>query len=92
MVQNNRSDGRRPSRHPDFGDDKPWLCNNCSFMLGLLSPDGETIRIKYKDLYLEIEGGNIKIKCRKCGRDNQLAYELDKPIISNQTVHYSVKG
>lgn len=53
--------------------DKPWQCSKCGQMLGVVSEDKETVRIKYKDLFIFIEGGSITTLCRKCGFPNSLS-------------------
>lgn len=53
--------------------DRPWLCK-CGFLLGIVSPDKNTLRIKYKDLYISIEGKDVKVTelCRRCAVPNVL--------------------
>ena len=52
--------------------DKPWICPGCGALLGYVGKGGREIRIKYKDLYITVEGGRITRPCRKCGRLNEL--------------------
>ena len=52
--------------------DKPWLCSNCKYMLGVVSQDGSEVRFKYKDFYATVEGGNVRVICRRCGQINSL--------------------
>lgn len=54
--------------------DKPWLCS-CGFLLGIVSPDSNILRIKYKDLYVSIEGKDVKVTqlCRRCATPNVLS-------------------
>jgi len=53
--------------------DKPWKCTNCSFLLGVLSQDLTTLRIKWRDLFVTvIEAQQVKVICRRCGRENVL--------------------
>lgn len=54
--------------------DRPWLCK-CGFLLGIVSPDSNTLRIKYKDLYLSVEGADVKVTqlCRRCATPNTLS-------------------
>lgn len=60
--------------------DKPWLCK-CGFLLGIVSPDKNTLRIKYKDLYIAIEGKDVKVTelCRRCAIPNVLTSGEDLP-------------
>jgi len=51
---------------------KEWLCETCGFVLGYSDPNKNVIRIKYKDLYLWIEGGRVSNICRRCGAINEL--------------------
>lgn len=54
--------------------DRKWLCENesCRALLGFIDEKLNQVRIKYKDLYVSVEGGRIVIKCRRCARDNEL--------------------
>lgn len=91
MTQQGQSEQQR--RVPSsFGKDKPWLCYNCNFMLGLVAPGGKTLRIKYKDLYLVVQGGRVEELCRKCGRVNALEYTPDGSgeVTASQNIQYSV--
>lgn len=49
---------------------KKWLCEACSFLLGFV--DGNILRIKRKDLYVETEGGKVTVTCCRCGKKNIL--------------------
>ena len=48
--------------------DVPWKCPSCGFLLGVVSADRITLRIKYKDFYVMIAGKDVKVTelCRKC--------------------------
>ena len=46
-----------------------WLCQSCKTLLAFI--DGEVMRIKRKDVYVEVEGGRVMIICRKCGKRNE---------------------
>lgn len=48
-----------------------WLCTECKFTLGFVE-DKKIVRIKRKDLYVEVEHGNIKVICCRCGKQNEL--------------------
>lgn len=48
-----------------------WFCVACSSLLGVVE-NKKIIRIKRKDLYLEIEGGKITVICCRCGKPNTL--------------------
>lgn len=60
--------------------DVPWKCA-CGFLLGVLSPDTNTLRIKYKDLYLSIEGKDVKVTelCRRCATPNKIESTPEVP-------------
>jgi len=51
--------------------EKAWKCK-CGFLLGITSPTGKTLRIKYKDLYLTISGDDVTVTeiCRRCAAAN----------------------
>jgi len=54
--------------------DRKWLCDNenCRALLGFIDEKLNQVRIKYKDLYVTIEGGRIILTCRKCAKVNEL--------------------
>lgn len=56
---------------------KEWRCIGCKTRLAFVE-NGEIIRIKRKDLYVETEGGRTKIMCYKCGRANEVIDEKYK--------------
>lgn len=53
-----------------------WLCVSCKFLLGYVE-DKENVRIKRKDLYIEIKGGEIKVNCPRCGKRNSMEYNTE---------------
>ena len=53
-------------------EEHEWRCSACSLKLGIVGADRTTVRIKYKDLYLSIEGGKIQFLCRRCATVNIL--------------------
>jgi len=67
-------------------DDKPWTCK-CGFLLGIVSPKNNTLRIKYKDLYLSISGETIKVTqlCRRCATPNVLSNTQEPPEVPSET-------
>lgn len=48
-----------------------WLCSECRFTLAFVEGK-KIIRIKRKDLYVEVEGGRVKVICCRCGKPNEL--------------------
>ena len=54
--------------------DQKWLCQNetCKALLGYVDEDSNQVRIKYKDLYVTVEGGRITLICRHCAKVNIL--------------------
>jgi hypothetical protein len=48
-----------------------WLCIGCKFILAYIE-DKKIIRIKRKDLYVEIVGGTVTVTCCRCGKRNTL--------------------
>lgn len=48
-----------------------WLCLGCNFLLGIVE-NKKIVRIKRKDLYLEVEGGRITVNCCRCAKPNTL--------------------
>jgi hypothetical protein len=53
-------------------EEHEWRCSACSLKLGIISVDKTSVRIKYKDLYITIEGGRIQFLCRRCATVNIL--------------------
>lgn len=49
-----------------------WRCSECKAVLGYLSRDKETVRVKYKDLLVHVFRGEISRNCRFCGAWNVL--------------------
>ena len=52
-----------------------WICA-CKALLGFVE-DKRIIRIKRKDLYIEVEGGKVTRNCTKCGKPNTLIDKTD---------------
>jgi len=65
-----------PSKEADkqnfHSRDFRWKCTNCEMLLGFISHDCKTVRIKYRDLYVAVEGGDVACTCRRCGKVNVL--------------------
>ena len=60
--------------------DKPWKCENCSFLLGILSRDGSELRIKWRDLYVVVKEAEwVKVTCRRCSRENTIIGDKPQP-------------
>ncbi len=47
-----------------------WKCTACCKILGYTDPNKEILRIKYKDLYIYVKGGEVTEICRYCGKAN----------------------
>jgi len=69
--------------------DLPWKCSKCGQMLGVVSSDKTQVRIKYKDLFVFIEGGNVTTLCRKCGYPNTLTDQPTEEEKAAEEVHNS---
>lgn len=54
-----------------------WECLGCKAILGFIE-NKCIIRIKRKDLYVEVEGGKVTTPCYRCGKRNSLAYDSDR--------------
>lgn len=48
-----------------------WSCVQCRFTLGFVE-NKKVVRIKRKDLYVEVEGGSVTVLCCRCGKPNKL--------------------
>lgn len=57
-----------------------WLCSACKFILGFIE-NKTTVRIKRKDLYIEVEGGVVKEICPRCGKQNTLVDEKQDDVV-----------
>lgn len=55
-----------------------WLCSDCKFLLGYVE-NKTVVRIKRKDLYVHVQGGDVTMNCCRCGKTNRLQDD------SNQT-------
>lgn len=51
-----------------------WKCFECKSILGYTNSQKDELRIKYKDLYVFIKGGETTVICRSCGRRNTVVY------------------
>ena len=49
-----------------------WKCVACFSVLGYTDADKEVLRIKYKELYVWMRGGEISCICRYCGKVNSV--------------------
>ena len=63
---------------------KPWKCLCCGMTLGIVE-NGNTLRIKRKDLFVTIERGKVTEICTSCGKPNTLDDE-------NSTVTMDIKS
>jgi len=66
-----RKTGKRVS------DDSRWACEGCHATLGYVDKTGKILRVKYRDLYITVEGGTTTVVCRVCGRHARLEYIED---------------
>ncbi len=55
-----------------------WKCSACCKVLGYTDPNKEVLRIKYKDLYIYVKGGEVTEICRYCGKANVVVYDEKK--------------
>ncbi len=55
-----------------------WKCVACFAILGYTDASREVLRIKYKDLYVYVNGGEVTEICRSCGKANTVTYEVKK--------------
>lgn len=44
-----------------------WRCPDCHAVLGIISADLETLRIKKGDMVIHIVGGKVSRVCKSCG-------------------------
>jgi gamma-glutamylcysteine synthetase len=51
-----------------------WKCVECKSILGYTNAHKDQLRIKYKDLYVFIKGGQTTVICRSCGCQNTVSY------------------
>ncbi len=55
-----------------------WKCAACFSVLGYTDSDREVLRIKYKELYVWMKGGEISCICRYCGKVNSVTSDSIK--------------
>lgn len=48
-----------------------WLCSSCEFLLGYVE-NKSALRVKRKDLFIQIQGGSVTMNCCRCGKVNHL--------------------
>ena len=66
---------------------QPWLCRGCQRRLGYIEKmkDGRDIcRIKYKDLFVEVIGGDITENCTRCGTANVIRDDVRQEAVKIQ--------
>jgi len=63
-----------------------WRCEECKFQLGVTDPKKSVLRIKYKDLYVEVFGGSVLVICRRCGKRNLVKF-FDGKEVRNAIQH-----
>ena len=80
MPKNEDSQEDLSKKFPSI--DFRWECSNCKFLLGFISNNCESVRIKYRDLYVEITGGSVACVCRRCGKTAILTQNAEKKVIS----------
>ena len=68
MSDNNTNKGQE---RPTMDE---WRCRGCNNLLGVLDGEGEILRIKYKDFYVSILGGEVEVLCRRCALPNHMGY------------------
>jgi hypothetical protein len=61
-----------------------WLCIGCKSLLGFVE-DKKIVRIKRKDLYVEVEGGKVTETCPRCGKRNTITDESFKEVLGGPT-------
>ena len=61
------------SRPTNKVDGIAWKCQSCTSILGFLDKEKAELRIKYKDLFVYVKGGEVRIICRSCGQQNTLS-------------------
>jgi RNase P subunit RPR2 len=50
-----------------------WLCTECKGLLGFVEGK-EVVRIKRKDVYVQVSGGTVDMNCYRCGKQNRLEF------------------
>ena len=64
-----------------------WQCPNCKFLLGFIDRNCETVRLKYRDFYVTVKGGEVACTCRRCGKVAVLTQQpennLEKEVFDN---------
>lgn len=51
-----------------------WKCITCKNLLGFVE-NKEILRIKRKDVFIQVRGGRVSMMCVKCGKPNTLYYD-----------------
>lgn len=56
-----------------------WACEVCSSRLGVYDPRTEEMCLKYRDSYVYVSGGRIRVPCRNCAHMNIIEPAGDAP-------------
>ena len=68
-------EGQQPHKELQLHSGVAWKCTTCRTVLGFTDEKKETLRIKYKDFYCYIRGGNggeVTVLCRRCSTMNTI--------------------
>lgn len=70
MAKKTKGEGSR-GFNPVFDRTRTWFCVECALVLGYTNEDRTELRIKYRDLFLEIlRPESVSTACRRCGKWN----------------------
>ena len=70
--KNGRQAPKGRMSNPALPAEQTWKCVECGMLLAYLTKDREVVRVKYKDLFVEIGQANwVQIVCRRCAFINR---------------------
>lgn len=58
----------------------------CGTRIAIYDPTTGVLRVRYKDLHLQCERGDIRLTCRRCGEWNHVRYVADPAGVAAGTV------
>lgn len=80
-------DDPEPEIDPSRIADVVWACERCSSRLALYDPIDDLLRVRHRDLLVQIKtgpGGWVRVICRGCGHINEIHDETrDEPVATS---------
>lgn len=63
-----------------------WRCLSCFYIVGFVE-NKTRVRVKRRDLFVEVSSGDVQVNCPRCGKINHLnSSQNQKPEIPTQDI------